>query len=188
MNDIKRSYVILWVGPFKSYNDVASYVKRGDNDEACHSSCFTFYYLTGLNKLGRPKIHRYFGIHHKLDGISNRLNLKHSILSNLKEDSALEIWIGSFGDLRWHSNAKVEEVETFFIRYYRNLLTDNEKKKKTPLAKLPSMSIVNLWYDRYETPWVRKPKSVCFIHDVMVWENDKTQRLLTAAKLSEREE
>ena len=29
MNDIKRSYVIQWVGPFKSDNDVAKYVKRG---------------------------------------------------------------------------------------------------------------------------------------------------------------
>ena len=43
MNDIKRSYVIQWVGPFKSDNDVAKYVKRGDNNEVCHSSCFTFY-------------------------------------------------------------------------------------------------------------------------------------------------
>ena len=54
MNDIKRSYVIQWVGPFKSDNDVAKYVKRGDNNEVCHSSCFTFYYLTGINKIGRP--------------------------------------------------------------------------------------------------------------------------------------
>lgn len=30
MNDIKRSYVIQWGGPFKSDNDVADYVKRGD--------------------------------------------------------------------------------------------------------------------------------------------------------------
>ena len=187
MNDIKRSYLIQWVGPFKSDNDVAKYVKRGDNNEVCHSSCFTFYYLTGINKIGRPKIHRYFGVHHKLDGIRNRLNLRHSILSTLKEDSSLEIWIGCFGDLRWHSNTKVEEVETFFIRYYRDLLTDNDKKKKTRLVKLPSISVVNLWYDKNENPWIRKPRSACFIQDVMVWENDY-ERLLTAAKLSEREE
>lgn len=126
---------------------------------------FVLYYLTDIKKIGRPKIHRYFGIHHKLDGIRNRLNLRHSILSTLKVDSSLDIWIGCFGDLRWHSDAKVEEVETF----------------------LPSMSVVNLWYDRHETPWIRKPKSACFIQDVMVWEND-SQRLLTAAKLSKREE
>ncbi|MBD5090296.1 MAG: hypothetical protein HDT49_00780 [Lactobacillus sp.] len=100
----------------------------------------------------------------------------------------MEIWIGCFGDLRWHSNTKVEEVETFFIRYYRDLLTDNDKKKKTCLVKLPSISVVNLWYDKNENPWIRKPRSASFIQDVMVWENDNPQRLLTAAKLSEREE
>lgn len=188
MNDIKRSYTIQWVGPFKSDNEIATYVRRGDNNEVCHSSCFTFYYLTGVNKIGRPKLHRYFGIHHKLDGIRNRLNLRHSILSTLKEDSSLEIWIGCFGDLRWHSSAKVEEVETFFIRYYRDLLTDNDKKKKTQLSKIPSMSIINLWYDTNEYPWIRKPKSATYIQDVMVWENDNPQRLLMASKLSEREE
>lgn len=188
MNDIKRNHVIQWVGPFKSDDDVADYVKRGDNGEVCRSSCFTFYYITGINKVGRPKIHRYFGIHRRLDDIRKRLNLRHSILSGLKEDSSLEIWIGRFGDLRWHSTTKVEEVESFFIRYYRDLLTDNDRKKKKPLAKLPSLSVVNLWYDRNETPWIRKPKSSCFIQDVMVWENDCQQRLLTAAKLSEREE
>ena len=115
------------------------------------------------------------------------MNLRHSILSTLKEDASLEIWIGCFSDLRWHSNTKVEEVETFFIRYYRDLLTDNDKKKKTCLVKLPSISVVNLWYDKKENPWIRKPSSACFIQDVMVWENDY-ERLLTAAKLSEREE
>lgn len=49
-------------------------------------------------------------------------------------------------------------------------------------------SVVNQWYDRNETPWIRKPKSACYIQDVMVWENDNPQRLLTAAILSEREE
>lgn len=188
MNDIKRSYVIQWVGPFSSDADVIDFVKRGDKGDVCSSSCFNFYYLTGTNKIGRPKIHRYFGIHHKLDGIRNRLNLRHSVLGRLKEDKSLEIWLGAFGDLRYHSCNKVEEVETLFIRYYRDLLTDNEKKKKTPLSKLPSISIINLWYDRDEVPWVRKPKSACYIDDVMVWENDSMPRIMTSPKLSEREE
>ncbi len=188
MNDIKRSYVIQWVGPFSSDADVADFVKRGNSGEVRRSSCFNFYYLTGTNKIGRPKIHRYFGIHHKLDGIRNRLNLRHSVLGRLKEDRSLEIWLGAFGDLRFHSCNKVEEVETLFIRYYRDLLTDNEKKKKTPLSKLPSISIINLWYDRDEVPWMRKPKSACYIDDVMVWENDSMSRIMTSPKLSEREE
>lgn len=33
MNDIKRSRVIQWVGPFSSDADVAAFVKRGDNGE-----------------------------------------------------------------------------------------------------------------------------------------------------------
>ncbi len=187
MDDIKRTYVIQWVGPFKSDEEIADYVKKGDNGERCHSSCFTFYYLSGVKKIGRPKTHRYFGIHRKLDGIQKRLNYRHPILSSMKMDSSLEIWIGCFGDLRWHSDRKVEEVESFFIRYYRDLLTDNIKKKRMSLSKLPSMSIVNLWYDKYETPWIRKPNSACFIQDVMVWEQEQ-DRLLTASKLSQREE
>lgn len=192
MEDIKRSHVIQWVGPFKSDKEIMDFVRRGDNGEACHSACFTFYFLSGVNRIGRPQIHRYFGIHRKLNGIHRRLNYRHSVLSSLKKDSSLKIWIGRFGDRRWHSGKKVEEVESFFIRYYRELLTDNEKKKKSPLDKLPSMSVVNLWYDKKEVPWIRKPASVCFIQDVMVWENasddGRYNRLLSASKLSEREE
>lgn len=91
------------------------------------------------------------------------MNLRHSILSTLKEDSSLEIWIGCFGDLRWHPNTKVEEVETFFIGYYRDLLTDNDKKKKTCLVKLPSISVVNLWYDKKENPMDKEAK-VCLFY------------------------
>lgn len=69
MNDIRRSYVIQWAGPFSSDAEVADFVKRGDCGEVRGSSCFNFYYLTGTNKIGRPKVHRYFGIH-ALDAIT----------------------------------------------------------------------------------------------------------------------
>ena len=103
----------------------------------------------------------------------------------LKICSRLNIQV--YANKLWKSLLNKALIETFFIRYYRDLLTDNDKKKKTCLVKFPSISVVNLWYDKNENPWIRKPRSACFIQDVMVWENDY-ERLLTAAKLSEREE
>lgn len=91
MEDIRRTYTIQWVGPFKSDKEVAEFERKGNQDGVCHSSCFNFYYISGNLKIGRPRIHRYFGIHHKLDGIRKRLNLRHSILSSLKEDDCLHI-------------------------------------------------------------------------------------------------
>ena len=94
--------------------------------------------------------------------------------------TSLELWqklkicsrlnIQVYANKLWKSILNKALIETFFIRYYRDLLTDNDKKKKTCLVKLPSISVVNLWYDKNENPWIRKPRSACFIQDVMVWE------------------
>jgi hypothetical protein len=180
MEDITKTYTIQWVGPFTSLEALSRYTK---DDDTCSSDLFNFYYFVGRrNEKWSRKDVAYFGIHHKTDGITKRLNTRHEHLSKLRKDEHLKIWIGSFSDSRNQLDQNIEEVETVFIRAYKELLSENDRKKHKELTDLQdSICIINLWYKTNEQPWCVKPQSVKGIDDVLICEVDsKSPRILSA--------
>jgi hypothetical protein len=183
MEDITKTFTIQWVGPFTSLDDLRKYSKRGRKAEVCDPGLFNFYYFTGRNKQRwSRKIEYYFGIHHKNDGILNRVNNSHEHLSQVREDNNFHLWIGSFANIANQTPQNIEDVETIFIRAYKNFLSLNTRKKSKELTDLSeSYCIINLWYDTDEVPWKTKPSSVKAIDDVLVCEHDSLHpRILTS--------
>jgi hypothetical protein len=181
MEDIKKTFTIQWVGPFSSLQELQTYT---EDNTTCDSGLFNFYYFVGKRKEKWSRSGAaYFGIHHNDDGIMNRLKAQHEHLAQFREDENLKIWIGSFADVRNQTYPNIEDVETVFIRAYKDLLTDNKRKKSLPLSNIKeSVCIINLWYKPDEQPWKRKPLSVKGIDDVLICEVDSQHpRILTAS-------
>ena len=139
MEEIKHTYTIQWVGPL-SYKDYKNYLM---SEETINPGLFSIYYFEARID-GRYKKRRYLGIHKKNDGIYKRLNKSHEHFSQFIDAKELSIWIGSFSHYNNQKEENIDIVETLFIQAYKDLLTENEKKKKS----LPSESvcIINMWF------------------------------------------
>ena len=79
----------------------------------------------------------------------------------------LSIWIGSFSHYNNQKEDNIDIVETLFIQAYKDLLTENEKKKKS----LPSESvcIINLWFDKKDHLKKYAKKTPEIFSDVLVY-------------------
>ena len=132
MEEIKHTYTIQWVGPL-SYEDYKDYLK---SEETISPGLFSIYYFEARID-GRYRKRRYLGIHKKNDGIDKRLNKSHEHLGQFVAAKELSIWIGSFSHYNNQKEDNIDIVETLFIQAYKDLLTENEKKKKS----LPSESV-----------------------------------------------
>ena len=141
MEEIKHTYTIQWVGPL-SYKDYKDYLK---SEETISPGLFSIYYFEARID-GRYRKRRYLGIHKKNDGIDKRLNKSHEHFGQFVDAKELHIWIGSFSHYNNQKEDNIDIVETLFIQAYKDLLTENEKKKKS----LPSESvcIINMWFDK----------------------------------------
>lgn len=173
MEDIKRNITIQWVGPFHSLEEVKRHRNGAKQGLFATPDCFNFYYFCGNKKrCPRRLSYRYFGIHHKLDGIHNRLNTRHEHFKDFVPD-CVDIWIGALADLDIHSEDLVEDIESLFIALYNKYLTENDKKKGKRISDMKeSICVINLWYDQTEKPLKSRPQSIDFFHDVIVCERD----------------
>lgn len=180
MYDIEHTYTIQWVGPFHSLAERDDYFKKV---EMCDSSLFSFYYFRG-NKKGRGytsrKFYDYFGIH-KYGNIATRLNKSHEHFRDFKENTNLDIWIGSFANTQDQEPQNIKDVETVFISTYKPSENKYEKYRKLEF----SICIINLWYKVNETPWKRKPASIIKMKDVLVCEVDEHYQRFLSANLKE---
>lgn len=182
MYDITKTFTIQWVGPFRSYEDMKSYLGQ---EGKCGKELFNFYFFSG-NKYGKGRkpssIYRYFGIHKKADGIDKRLNNCHSHFKDFRKNEKLRIWIGAFGNVKDQKERNIEDAETLFIRTYGNeVFTENRKKVKSVIRN--SICIVNLFYKEDETPWYRKPQEILFMDDVLIHETEEQVQRTLVAKL-----
>ena len=173
MEDIRKVFAIQWVGPFKTLDDMKSYLR---NPETCDESLFSFYYFRGKKKgtgYGR-KLYSYFGIH-KGGNLSERLTKKHEHYKDFVEDDNMRIWVGAFSDKKWQKSSNIEDVETVFIRVYNDkegrFLTENRKKTQSVLKE--SVCIINRWYRQpKEEPCKCKTREIRDFDDVLVYEKD----------------
>lgn len=167
MEDIKHTYTIQWVGPFSSYDDYKDYLK---SEETISPDLFSIYYFEAKID-GRYKKRRYLGIHKKNDGIDKRLNKSHEHFSQFVDAKELCIWIGSFSYYNYQKEDNIDIVETLFIQAYKDLLTENEKKKKS----LPSESvcIINMWFDKKDHFRKYAKKTPDIFSDVLVYYHEE---------------
>jgi hypothetical protein len=167
MEDIKHTYTIQWVGPFMSYDDYKNYLK---SEETISPDLFSIYYFEAKID-GRYKKRRYLGIHKKNDGIDKRLNKSHEHFSQFVDAKELCIWIGSFSYYDYQKEGNIDIVETLFIQAYKDLLTENEKKKKS----LPSESvcIINMWFDKNDHLKKYAKKTPEIFSDVLVYYHEE---------------
>ena len=174
MEDIRKVFAIQWVGPFKTLDDMKSYLK---NPETCDENQFSFYYFRGKKKgtgYGR-KPYSYFGIH-KGEHITWRLTQTHEHYKAFFEDDNMRIWIGRFSNKKWKKPRNIEDVETVFIRVYNSdkegrFLTENRKKTQSVLKE--SVCIINRWYRQpKEEPCKCKTREIRDFNDVLVYEKD----------------
>lgn len=144
MEEIKHTYTIQWVGPMdlKDYQD---YVK---NEQRIDTSYFNFYYFEAREDRRFKYMHTYLGIHKKNDGIQKRLNKNHEHFGKFIDAKELKIWIGSFANERHQTAKNIDIVETVFIRAYKDMLSDNTKKKKSLPGE--SVCIINMWFGANE--------------------------------------
>lgn len=182
MQDIKKTFTIQWVGPFKDIEHMKRYLR---DSSTCDKSLFNFYYFSG-NKTGSghstSKIYSYFGIHKKADGIEKRLNDCHSHYNDFAKNKNLKIWIGAFGNERDQKAKNIEDAETLFISTYGNdVFTENTKKTKATIKE--SICIINLFYKRNEEPRARKPAEISFMDDVLIHETEYNIKRTLVARL-----
>ena len=165
MEDIKHTYTIQWVGPL-TYNEYKEYVKGTDTIDPCY---FNFYYFE-TRQDARYRQHRYVGIHKRNDGIDKRLNTSHEHFSEFLDYKEMKIWIGSFADAKNQKAERIEMVETLLVQAYKNMLTENERKKMS----LPSCSvcIINMWFDKNEKLKTYKIEKPCFDDVVLYYHED----------------
>lgn len=167
MEVIKHTYTIQWVGPFPTYEAYKDYLK---SEETTSPDLFSIYYFEARID-GRYRKRRYLGIHKKNDGIDKRLNKSHEHLSQFVDAKELCIWIGSFSYYNYQKEDNVDIVETLFIQAYKDLLTENEKKKKS----LPpeSVCIINMWYDEKDNLMKYVKKTPDIFSDVLLYYHEE---------------
>lgn len=169
MEDIKKVFAIQWVGPFKTLDEMKSYLK---NPATCDESLFCFYYFRGNKKgAGHPsaKYYNYLGITNQRS-IADRLCKSHEHYKDFHENDNMRIWIGTFSDVAKQTPENIADVETVLISTYRRSFTENISKKLSPLRE--SVCIINLWYKPDETPYKCKKVDVRHFDDVLVYEKD----------------
>lgn len=171
MENIEQTFTIQWVGPFRSLNGLRKYL---NDPVTCEKSLFSFYYISGSKKgKGHPKTkrdYRYFGIHKSPNcSITGRLNASHEHLNDFVENE-YRLWIGSFADDHFQTPENVEDVETLFISTHKDVLTENQKKKKA--VPRQSICVINLWYNQQEKEWRRRPSETLVLEDVILYEKE----------------
>ena len=167
MEVIKHTYTIQWVGPMSK----EGYMKYTHNEQNIDTSYFNFYYFEARKDRRFKFMHNYFGIHKKNDGIEKRLNKNHEHFGKFIDAKELKIWIGSFADEKHQTPKNIDIVETVFIRAYKDMLSDNTKKKKS----LPndSVCIINMWFDVNEQlKTYGKTRPYC-MDDVLMYYKEK---------------
>ena len=165
MYAINNTFTVQWVGPFHSLDDIWKYKK---DEKALDLGLFNFYCYEA-RKRSNTKWESYIGIHTLNDGIDKRLNKRHEHYSKKENGYKYRnIWIGSFGNKRDQKKNKIDMVETLYIRTYRDILTDNTRKKKSQIPE--SICVVNLWYNKTDEIRRNRRGTISFMDDVIMYE------------------
>lgn len=168
METFSKSFVIQWVGPFKSRVQLIEYE---NNAETCDRELFSFYYIEGrFYHRRKNKLYSYLGKTEQAY-ISKRVNNGHEHFQFFDIDEATNIWIGSFGDPKDINHENTHLVETLLIYANASSLTENTQQTKNPPSS--SIAITNLWYRKNsDTLYQRRPASAPMLSDVIIYESE----------------
>ena len=164
MYSINNTYTVQWVGPFHSMDEIDIYK---NNEKTIDMGYYNFYCFEAKKRVN-TKWKRYIGVHHKEDGIDKRLNNQHEHYSEIKDYKYKNIWIGTFGNKKDQKYSKIEDVETLYIRAYKDELAINDKKKKARI--ITSICVVNLWYNTHDVIKRNRRDTISFMDDVVFYE------------------
>jgi hypothetical protein len=166
MSEIKEIYVIEWMGPYNSLDDLCC---REDTANCC------IYLITGHVSHESNRI-KYVGITKRLP--EKRFSDKDHQMKQIKEK---QYWAGRFSVSSYNilenprNRARAELVEHLIIRYLSSLpklKILNEKKTKT-YPKKP-IGIISRWQKRYtDDARFNKPSILQVLPDILLYsEND----------------
>ena len=168
MSEIKELYVIEWMGPYMSLDDICN---RVDTADCC------IYLITGHVSRESNGI-KYVGITKRLP--EKRFSDKDHQKKQIKEK---QYWAGRFSVLSYNNldnirnRARAELVEHLIIRYLSSLpklKILNEKKTKTYPKK--SIGIISRWQKKYtDDARFNKPSILRMLPDVLLY-SDKEFR------------
>lgn len=162
MSEIKELYVIEWMGPYKSLDEICN---REDTAKCC------IYLITGHFSRESNGI-KYVGITKRLP--EKRFSDKDHQKKQIKEK---QYWTGRFSVLSYNNlekprnRARAELVEHLIIRYLSSLpkvkILNDKKTKEYP--KKP-IGIISRWQKRYnDDARLNKPSILRMLPDVLLY-------------------
>ena len=157
MSELKEIYVIEWMGPYNSIDEI---IDREGTEECC------IYMITGQRYYNGPKGIRYVGITKRFVG--NRLTDKDH-LEKQEKIIGKQFWAGRFSVSSYNNldidarRKRAERVEALIARYLKHIcrLKFINEKKTCSDPKKP-ICIVNRWQrkktegNRYNKPSILK--------------------------------
>jgi hypothetical protein len=164
MSEIKELYVIEWMGPYKSLDDICN---RKDTANCC------IYLITGRLNYERAKSIKYVGITKRLP--EERLSDKdHQIKQNQIKEK--QYWAGrfsvsSFNNLdKARNRARAELVERLIIKYLYDCHLKIVNIEKTQRYPSKSIGIISKWQKRYtDDARFNKPSILRALPDVLLY-------------------
>ena len=165
MNQIKKTYIIDWSGPY-TIDNIKDYIDSAAN---------CIYLISGLQKYQRGSEQvQYCGITQR--DVIERLEDEYHHIKEVPRDC--QIWVGRFANPLFRRNRRnLELVEHLLIYYEKPYL--NDKKTKSP-PKEPVV-VVNRWRDTNDKYRQRRLYAVQEIPDVIMFDGEefwKADRLI----------
>ncbi len=169
MSEVKELYVIDWMGPYKSLDDICC---REDTADCC------IYLITGRINYDRVRNIKYVGITKRLpeDRLSDKDHLRKQCEIKEKQYWAGRFSVSSYNNLENSRNrARAELVEHLIIRYLSSLpklkIVNNKKTKKYPKK---SIGIISRWQKSYtDDARFNKPSILRALPDVLLYSNNE---------------
>ena len=158
MNQIKKSYIIDWSGPY-TIDNLESYINGNAAD--------CIYLISGLQKYQRGSGQvQYCGITQR--DVLKRLKDEFHHINEVPRDC--QIWMGRFANPAFRRDRhNLESVEHLLIYYEKPFL--NDKKKKAP-PKEPVV-VINRWRDTNDNYRQRRRHPVQEIPDVIMFDGEE---------------
>ncbi len=165
MSEIKELYVIEWMGPYKSLDDICN---RKDTADCC------IYLITGHDSRESNGI-KYVGITKRLP--EKRFSDKDHQRKPIREKL---YWTGRFSVLAYNNlekprnRARAELVEHLIIKYLFDSNVNIDNKDKTQSLPKKPIGIISKWQKR-ETDDARlnKPRILRMLPDILLYSDNK---------------
>lgn len=165
MSEIKNVYVLEWIGPFNSKDEM---------DERTDNCCV--YLITGKFPYDRINSIKYVGITGR--SVSERVHEKDH-LRKQEQIKGKQYWAGYFSKLSDNDistrkkRERAELVEYLLVRYlYLKVKMINEKKTKSNPPK--AVVVISRWQKRKDGEYrYNKPRSLAALPDTLLYCDDE---------------